>query len=146
MARAGMKKQVFEYWQATFRVKPEAAEVSLGSMLDSMTDTAVAVALDVMKKEYTGNWPPQPGAFRKWGQGDRPMLGSRLDPNKWVFWKDEEGRDIAYHPDVEDTRPPTQAELAAQQKLDRSGVRDFAGLGKIIDAVNQQERGRSEDA
>ena len=146
MASAGMKKQVFEYWEAQFRVKPESAKTALDLTLNSMTDAAVAVAMDVLKKEYTGSFPPAPGMFRKWGQGDRPMLGSRLDQRKFVFWKDEEGRDLVYHSDMPDTRPPTQDELAAQEKLERSGVRDFAGLKPVIQAVNQQERGRSKDA
>ena len=146
MASTNMKNRIFAYFQSAYYMKRGDFDNKYGSVIDSMTDGPAAIALDALKKEYTGSYPPPSGSFRKWGQGDRPMLGSRLDWSKGKLFQDQKGRWLAYNPDIEGTMPPTPEESAAQEKLDRSGVRDFAGLGKIIDAVNQQERGRSKDA
>ncbi len=146
MASAEWTFKAYQMLKDRYGFDDARAKSTYGAALEAMTDASVAVALDVHAKEYTGSYAPPSGMFRKWGQGDRPMLGSRLDWSKGKLFQDQKGRWLAYNPDIEGTMPPTPEESAAQEKLDRSGVRDFAGLGKIIDSVNQQERGRSKDA
>ena len=87
---------------------------------------------------------PSPADFARYAKIEVPSKSS-LDPNKWSCWKDAEGRDMAYNSAIKNSLPPTKEGQERQVKLERSGISDWTGMKRIIEAVNQQERGRSKD-
>jgi len=113
---------------------------------NKMTEAGVDVALEYCATDYTGDFCPRPGQFKKFSMGHGAKFGGSLDDKKWVPWRDDQGRDIAWHPDMElegvELVEPVQAyfrrmELTEEQKQLTAEIRAY--VDRLKNKIARQE-------